>query len=115
MCPIDMNKKLRPAGRGFVLVEVLVVAIIVGILAAVAIPVYSGYIRGQKIELVSNLAQTASVAANIFYRRTGTAPTTPAQLNLFYDATKVIIVFADPQVTVSDKSDGSISKTVSFK
>jgi prepilin-type N-terminal cleavage/methylation domain-containing protein len=121
---LDLTARVNPKVRlslgsrnrsGFTMVEVLVVALIVAALAAVSIPVYSGYIRTQKIEVVSGLAQTASVAANIYFRRTGAGPTTAVQLNLFYDAAKFDIVFADPQVTVTDKSDVTITKTINYR
>lgn len=60
--------------HGFTLVEALVVAVIMGTLAAVAIPTYTGYIRSQRIEVVKNLASAAAVAANVIYRRTGAVP-----------------------------------------
>ncbi|MDR2972994.1 MAG: prepilin-type N-terminal cleavage/methylation domain-containing protein [Bacteroidales bacterium] len=42
--------------KGFTLVEVIVVAVIVLILAAVAIPLYNGYIRDSRQSTVSNAA-----------------------------------------------------------
>jgi type II secretory pathway pseudopilin PulG len=60
---------------GFVLVEVIVVAVIVGIISAVAIPVYLGMIKTQRRQVTQNIAQSAAVSANIYYRRYGFNPT----------------------------------------
>ena len=49
------------ASHGFTLVEVIVAAVIVAILAAVAIPLYSGYIRDSRMKTAENIA--ASVAS----------------------------------------------------
>ncbi len=60
--------------QGFVLVEVIVVAVIVGILATVAIPVYSSYVKNQRIDTAKNIARSTAASANIYYRRTGSLP-----------------------------------------
>src|SRR6185295_7852849 len=53
----------------------LVVAVIMGILAAVAIPLYSNYSTTQRQKTAESLAQTAAIAANSIYRRTNVDPT----------------------------------------
>lgn len=47
------NKKIN---KGFTLVEVIVVAVIVAILAAVAIPIYQGYVDDSNKDQASNTA-----------------------------------------------------------
>jgi prepilin-type N-terminal cleavage/methylation domain-containing protein len=48
--------------KGFTLVEVIVVAVIVAVLAAVAIPLYMGYIKDSRINVGNNVAGTISSA-----------------------------------------------------
>jgi len=49
--------------KGFTLVEVIVVAVIVAVLAAVAIPLYMGYIRDSRMNVCQNNA--ASIASSL--------------------------------------------------
>ena len=48
--------------KGFTLVEVIVVAVIVLILAAVAIPLYQGYMRDSRISVATSTAQSIASA-----------------------------------------------------
>ena len=48
----------RKNEQGFTLVEVIVVAVIVAVLAAVAIPLYNGYIRDSRTNVCQNNAAT---------------------------------------------------------
>lgn len=48
--------------QGFTLVEVIVVAVIVAVLAAVAIPLYMGYIKDSRINVANNTAGTVASA-----------------------------------------------------
>ncbi len=75
---------------GFTLVEAIIVASIIAILAAIAIPYYSGYQKDAKQQSAAALAKTASAAANAFYRKKGAHPTL-AQLNLSYDSTSYAV------------------------
>ena len=98
--------------RGFTIVEALVVAVIMGILSAVAIPMYSKYMRSQKLEAAKSIAQAGAAAANIFYRRTGADPTDVASLKLFLSdparyTIQITTINTDHFIDVTDVSNPS--------
>jgi prepilin-type N-terminal cleavage/methylation domain-containing protein len=99
--------------KGFTLVEAIVVSVIIAVLAAVAIPVYSGYLNTTKQDAVDNLAQTAAAAGNSFFRRTGNNPTV-TDLNLFYDQTKYTITVTNPNIIVT-RTGTAFTSTVAYR
>lgn len=102
---------------GVVLVEILVVAVIVAILAAVAIPIYTGTVLKQRRDLVSNLAQTAAVSANVFYRRNGVNPT-DSDLDIYLpDSSRYGLSVSGNTIIAKDSLGGSdiVRDTVSFR
>lgn len=112
---LEATPASRPASyqsSGFTLAEVLVVSVIVAILAAVAIPVYTNYLQDQRAEAVDNLANTAAVAAFAYYKRTGDLPDDFADLNMFLPDASYTITIAGENVTVTN-ADG-LSRTVDF-
>lgn len=64
-------RKLLKNQKGFTLVEVIVVAVIVAILAAVAIPLYNGYIKQTKTDMCTNAAGAAASYASAAYNFAG--------------------------------------------
>lgn len=97
---------------GFTLIEAVVVSVIVAILAAVAIPIYTGYIRDAQQTTVKNLAETAAAAANAYLRRTGTCPT-KTNINLYYDSTKY--TFNNPTCNGTPPTGGTLTITQTNK
>lgn len=68
--------------KGFTLIEVLVVAVIVAILAAVAIPAYNAYIRGAKEKVALNFAATCAQSAATYYAQSQVDPTDLTDINV---------------------------------
>lgn len=66
-----MRKVRRTAEAGFTLIEMLIVVLLVGILAAVAAPVYFGYVRDAKA------AEGKSAAGALWTSLQGCAQTVP--------------------------------------
>jgi prepilin-type N-terminal cleavage/methylation domain-containing protein len=54
-----LTKKIAP---GFTLIEVIVVAVIIAVLSAVAIPLYGGYLRDARRDLAKNNCQLIGAA-----------------------------------------------------
>lgn len=69
-----MDQVPHTAKNGFTLTEILVVSVIVAILSAVTVPIYTNYIKDQRLDAVKNIASAAAVAANVLYRRTNAIP-----------------------------------------
>ena len=105
--------------KGFSLVEVIVVAVIVAVLAAVGIPMYRGYINSQRQSTVSNLAETAAAAANANWRRTSAVIANSDlypnnTLGLYYNNSSYSITVAGNVITVKDLSSSTITSTATY-
>jgi len=64
-------------GPGFTLIELLVVIAIVGILAAVALPLYRGYTITAKLSEVENAMSTVASGVTAYYQNQNSWPNCP--------------------------------------
>ena len=69
----SFNRKLKNQ-KGFTLIELIVVVIIVGILASVAVPLYTGYIKRAKISEATSSVGAVKTALMAKYQKDGAFP-----------------------------------------
>jgi len=66
--------KVQRNSKGFTLIELLIVIAIIGILAAIAIPAYTGYTRKAKVQEVIHSMGAVKTAVMAYYTEAGSGP-----------------------------------------
>jgi type IV pilus assembly protein PilA len=75
-CPNPFFATKPPANKGFTLVEIMIVVVIIGLLGALAIPAFQKVRAGSQDKAVLNNIRLLAAAADQYYmeKGTGTAP-----------------------------------------
>ena len=109
--------------KGFTLIEVIVVAVIVAILAAVAIPIYNAYVNSSRQNVVNNTAGSlATFCATSREQGQNVTPSTyaantpipGAQGTTWQVPVDITAVVAASQVTITHTKDNTKTRTVNY-
>jgi len=67
-----MQKRIVRDNKGFTMVELMIVVIIVGILTAVGVPLYLNYVQDAKVASAKTLVSSIVTAEKLYFQKTGT-------------------------------------------
>ena len=100
--------------KGFTLIELMVVILIVGILAAASIPLMRGRIESAKWSEANAMAGTVRSAARVYYAENGEVKTTTTMTQLGFDSGDLDgTYFEEGCFSISDAgTDGNVAVTV---
>jgi len=103
--------EMKKNRSGFTLIELLVVIAIIGILAAVALPLYKGYTIMAKLSEVENAMSTVASAATVYRQDQNTWPDCPT-INAVGSSLGVALGAISRIFAITINADGMITATI---
>ncbi len=76
------SKTVHKYQRGFTMVEVIVVAVIIAVLSIAGGQLYKGYVDNTRQEALGGIVEAAAAKARLYYRKTGSEPADISVLDL---------------------------------
>lgn len=104
-----LRKERLNGDRGFTLTELLVVIVIIGILVAIAIPVFLSQRAAAQERAIESDVRNAIPVMETYYANEGTYPALGTGTD--FDTSKAIVAGADERIVVSDDVTLTISVT----
>jgi type IV pilus assembly protein PilA len=101
--------KVRRGTKGFTLIELLIVVAIIGILAAIAIPAYTGYTAKAKVAGVVHSMGAIKNALAAYYTEAGGVPGTLADVTAIKNTLGIEVA---EQYATFDVTAGAITATI---